>query len=98
MVFVGAPGMPPSRGDSIVALAPTEAAEHQPEAASGRVDAVGILPMGNTLVSTGVGFTQKMGYIWDIYGIYIGYIYIYIGYIWDIYGGFHPKIMRCMWI
>ena len=30
-----------------------------------------------------------MGYIWDIYGIYMGYIYIYgiyMGYIWDIYG------------
>ena len=31
-----------------------------------------------------------MGYIWDIYGIYMGYIwdiyiYIYMGYIWDIY-------------
>ena len=27
-----------------------------------------------------------MGYIWDIYGIYMGYIYIYMGFIGDLYG------------
>ena len=27
-----------------------------------------------------------MGYIWDMYGIYMGYVWECI---WDVYGGFH---------